>query len=266
MSTSPDIYEAMRYSLLAGGKRLRPVLCVSVYELFKREIASILPVACALEYIHTYSLVHDDLPCMDNDDFRRGVPTCHKKFGEAYAVLAGDCFLTEAFGLISQWPDSAEMAILVKEVVNASGGKGLIAGQLMDILSENQDVSCDTVEYIHEHKTGKLIVASVRLGAICGKATPKELEKLTSFAKSLGLAFQIQDDILDVVGSKELLGKNVGQDTKLHKATFPALYGLECSRQKLADAIEHAISKLEYFGERSRFLQDLTRFVASRAE
>ena len=263
---SPTIDTVMHYSLLAGGKRLRPMLCLAVYEMFTGNNVHIIPVACALEFIHTYSLIHDDLPCMDDDDFRRGLPTCHKKFGEAYAVLAGDCFLTEAFGLIAQWHEAPTVAILLKEVVSACGSEGLIGGQWMDIVSENKSVSEETLQGIHKNKTGKLIVASVRLGAICGNATPKELEMLTGYAKLLGLAFQIQDDILDVVGSKEQLGKNVGQDSKLNKATFPALYGLDESKKKLTAAVEEANGYLEYFGEKSWFLQDLTRYIADRVE
>ncbi len=258
------IHEAMRYSLFAGGKRLRPVLCAAVYNMFHEDIAPVLPVACSLECIHTYSLIHDDLPCMDDDDFRRGMPTCHKKYGEAIAVLAGDALLTEAFALVASYKGTELCSMLVRELADACGSRGLIGGQVMDMLSENKQIDIETLQYIHAHKTGKLIVASVRLGAICAGVDESALSLLTQYAESIGLAFQISDDILDVTGSTEELGKQVGQDQKLHKATYPAIFGLDTSKEKLDSAIAEACSSLECFGDAGEFLKQLAQFVGYR--
>ncbi len=261
----PDkIHEAIRYSLFAGGKRLRPVVCTAVYNMFHEDTPAVMPVACALECIHTYSLIHDDLPCMDDDDFRRGILTCHKKFGEAIAVLAGDALLTEAFALVASYKKKDMTACLVGELASACGSRGLIGGQVMDMLSENKQIDAETLRYIHEHKTGKLIVASVRLGALCAGVNDNALSLLTDYAQMLGLAFQISDDILDVTGSTEELGKKAGQDQKLHKATYPALYGLDESKEKLAGVVAKACSALETFGESSIFLKQLAEFVGYR--
>lgn len=258
------IHEAMNYSVFAGGKRLRPVLCMDSYGLFDDDFEKILPVACALECIHTYSLIHDDLPCMDDDDFRRGEPTCHKKFGEAIAVLAGDALLTEAFGLVSDFDCKNVVGDIVSELVSACGSRGLIGGQVMDILSENKQLDKKTLDYIHRHKTGKLIVVSVRLGAICAGAGEKDLDALTSYGESLGLAFQISDDLLDVLGDSANLGKQVGQDEKLNKLTYPSLYGIDGSKKRLKDTIDKAISSLEIFNEKACFLSDLAEYVGNR--
>lgn len=259
-----QIHDAMHYSLFAGGKRLRPVLCSSVYSLFEEDLKPVLPVACALELIHTYSLIHDDLPCMDDDDFRRGMPTCHKKYGEAIAVLSGDALLTEAFSLIARTDRTDTVAELVRIISLACGSTGLIGGQVMDMLSENKAVDEQTLHYIHTHKTGVLITVSCQAGAACARADSVSIENIIHYGQALGLAFQISDDILDVVGSSEKLGKNVGQDQKMQKATYPALYGLDESRKRLNHAVEQALDALNPFGDKAVFLSELARFVAYR--
>ncbi len=258
------IHEAMNYSIFAGGKRLRPVLCMGSYNLFEEDCDKIIPVACALECVHTYSLIHDDLPCMDDDDFRRGEPTSHKKFGEAIAVLAGDALLTEAFGLVSRFDCNKLIGDIVSELVSASGSRGLIGGQVMDILSESKQPDKNTLDYIHRHKTGKLIVVSTRLGAVCAGVGGVELEALSSYGESLGLAFQISDDLLDVLGNSENLGKQAGQDEKLNKLTYPSLYGVEGAKKILQETVDKAVSSLEIFDEKGWFLRDLAVFVAKR--
>ncbi|MEW6536043.1 MAG: polyprenyl synthetase family protein [Candidatus Auribacterota bacterium] len=258
------IHEAMHYSLFAGGKRLRPVLCLASFELFDSMTAKVLPVACALELIHTYSLIHDDLPCMDDDDFRRGMPTCHKKFGEAIAVLAGDALLTEAFAMASSIGNTGYSATIISMLAAASGSTGLIGGQVMDLLSEDKPIDVELLEYIHRHKTGKLISVSVESGAVCASADSTALSALTKYGEALGLAFQISDDILDVIGDAEKLGKNVGQDAKLNKATYPSLYGLEESKKKLHETVEQALISLQGFDKKSGFLCELARYVAYR--
>jgi geranylgeranyl diphosphate synthase, type II len=237
--------EAMEYSLLAGGKRIRPVLLLATVEALGGEERSALPFACAIEMIHTYSLIHDDLPAMDNDDFRRGKPTNHKVFGEAMAILAGDALLTEAFHLLAKGAEqtgiSPEIALrIIGEVGQAAGAKGMVGGQVLDILSENGQITLSELETIHRHKTGDLIACSVRVGALLAQASEETLNCLTEFAYLLGLAFQIQDDILDVIGDQEKLGKPVGSDEEKNKATYPALLGLEESKAKLAECINKA--------------------------
>lgn len=236
----PDILlESMRYSLLAGGKRLRPALVLTTLEALGKEEEIGLPFACAIEMIHTYSLVHDDLPAMDDDDYRRGQPTNHKLYGEAMAILAGDALLTEAFGLMSTGAQRADLSAetslrIIEEAVISAGAKGMIGGQVRDILSENDEqVDVKNLEEIHRHKTGDLISFSIRTGAYLGHAEPDTLQALTNFSYQLGLAFQIQDDILDVVGDQELIGKPVGSDEGKQKATYPALIGLDKSKEIL---------------------------------
>ena len=258
------IHKAMRYSLFAGGKRLRPILCLASYEVLKDDYETALSVACSLECIHTYSLIHDDLPCMDDDDYRRGMPTCHKKFGEAISVLAGDSLLTVAFKAACDFDDTIKVKKIIAELADASGSTGLIGGQVMDILSENKKIDTSTLKYIHEHKTGKLILASVRLGAICAGADEKEFSALSEYARQLGLAFQISDDLLDVIGNSDEMGKNVGQDEKLNKATYPSLYGIEKTKKILSETIDKACSSLTIFQQKAWFLKELACFVAER--
>jgi len=232
------IHRAMRYSLLAGGKRLRPILTLAAAEAIgsdrAKDLGSILPAACAVELIHTYSLVHDDLPCMDDDDLRRGRPTSHKVFGEGIAVLAGDALLTRAFGLLATVKPSKRYPLsqLLAEMEAAAGSLQLIAGQVADLEAEGKKLSIRDVRFIHERKTAAMIVLSLRLGAMIAGATPAQLKALTDFGSSLGLAFQILDDILDVTATSEQLGKSAGKDLKSSKATYPAVIGLEASRKE----------------------------------
>src|ERR1700737_4515270 len=227
------IHKAMRYSVFAGGKRLRPILCLAAGECCGGEASAALPLACAVECIHTYSLIHDDLPCMDDDDLRRGVPTSHKVFGEAIAVLAGDALLTFAFELAVQvpgWP-SYSLKDIVRELAVASGSRHLIAGQVVDLESEGKKVSLPLLKFIHESKTAALLSSSIRLGAMSANAGSVQLQNLSAFGKALGLAFQVIDDILDVTQTSETLGKSAGKDVSAEKATYPSVVGLERSRQ-----------------------------------
>ena len=226
------LHKAMRYSLFAGGKRLRPILCLAAAEACHGKIENALPLACALECIHTYSLVHDDLPSMDNDDFRRGRPTCHKVFGDGIAVLAGDALLTIAFEIVSKAKPAPryDISILLGEVAVAAGSQRLIAGQVADLEAEGRKVNRRQLRYIHENKTAAILTTSVRLGAMSANAEPKKLRAITNFGRGLGLAFQVIDDILDVTQTSEMLGKSAGKDIAARKATYPAVIGLEKSR------------------------------------
>ncbi len=237
--------EAMAYSLLAGGKRLRPILVLATAEALGGPAERALPFACAVEMIHTYSLIHDDLPAMDDDDFRRGKPTSHKVFGEAMAILAGDALLTKAFGLLARAAREAELSAetalsLIEECSRRAGAEGMVGGQVLDIQSENRRISLSELEAIHRSKTGDLITFSVRLGAVAAGSTKEQLDLLTAFAGRLGLAFQIQDDILDVTGDQEMIGKPVGSDQTKNKVTYPSLIGLEASRKLLRQTVEEA--------------------------
>lgn len=263
------IYEAMRHSLFAGGKRLRPILALAAYEINSTDYTRVLPTACALECIHTYSLIHDDLPAMDDDDYRRGVPTCHKLFGEAMAILAGDALLTQAFYLIAQNAKvpgiSPEQVITVMaDISQAIGTEGLIGGQVVDLQSENKTVDAETLYYIHQKKTGALITAAIRAGAILAAADQQQLSALTSFGDWLGLAFQITDDILDIEGDLEKLGKRPGSDLKKKKATYPAMYGLAEAKIKAQDAVCQAHESLSHFGDEAKTLHEIARFVLQR--
>ncbi|KKM11761.1 hypothetical protein SY88_07020 [Clostridiales bacterium PH28_bin88] len=263
------IHQAMRYSTFAGGKRLRPILTLAAAEAVGGDPERALPTACALEMIHTYSLIHDDLPAMDNDDFRRGIPTCHKAYGEAMAILAGDALLTRAFEVLSgnaELPGvSPEVALrVIREVAEAAGSLGLIAGQVVDIQSEGVPVSTETLRYIHEHKTGVLFKTAVRSGALISMASEKKLVALTDYAGYLGLAFQITDDILDVEGTIEKLGKSVGSDEKKLKATYPALFGLARSKELAGEAVAQAISSLEGLGAPAEPLREMARYLLAR--
>src|SRR5438045_4177933 len=229
-STKPaTLHKAMRYSLFAGGKRLRPILCLAAAEACGGKIKKALPLACAIECIHTYSLVHDDLPSMDNDDFRRGRPTCHKVFGDGIAILAGDALLTIAFEIVSSARPAPRynMSILLREVAVAAGSQKLIAGQVADLEAEGRNVKRDELRFIHENKTAAILKTSVRLGAMSANADAKKLSAITQFGQRLGFAFQIIDDILDVTQTSEILGKSAGKDVAAKKATYPAVIGLE---------------------------------------
>jgi geranylgeranyl diphosphate synthase type II len=258
-TTAPaTIHKAMRYSLFAGGKRIRPVLTLAACEAVGGEPAAAMPLACAVECIHTYSLIHDDLPCMDDDDLRRGKPTNHKVFGEGIAVLAGDALLTHAFQL------AGIDARYVKELAVAAGSLGLIAGQVQDLENENRRASLNQIITTHRNKTGALINASIRLGAMAGGASAGELRRLTKYGQDLGLAFQIIDDVLDVTSTKEAMGKSVGADAKNQKSTFPSLLGVEKSRQMAADLIADAHRQLKPFGRHAAPLAAIADFFLTR--
>lgn len=261
------IYKAMRHSLFSGGKRFRSVLCLLVGEAFGAKTEDILPTACGLEYIHTYSLIHDDLPAIDNDDLRRGKPTCHVLFGEDIAILAGDALFAEAFYLVtsSRTKVEAERILeVVKELSYASGVRGMVSGQVADLQSADKQVKADILNFIHERKTGELITSAARAGAIIGNASSQRMEKVTKYAHKLGLAFQITDDILDVVGETDLLGKEVGSDERHNKATFPSIFGLDEAKRKAKEAIDSAINTLSGIEIDTSSLVDLAWFVYER--
>ena len=264
----PIINEAVRYSIFAGGKRLRPGLVLAGAEAVGGDTEAILPAACAIELLHTYSLIHDDLPAMDNDDLRRGKPTCHKVYGEAMAILAGDALLTATFALLAELPQSGisheRVTRVMAEVAQAAGTNGLIGGQVVDLSAHENTINEELVEYIHTRKTGALIRASVRAGAILSGASDQQLHKLTTYAGNLGLAFQIVDDILDIVGDEQKIGKPVGSDQRNKKATYPALYGLEAAGKKARQAADNALAALQEFGAQAQFLRELVHFVINR--
>ena len=261
------LHKAMRYSVFAGGKRLRPVLVIAGAEAVGGTAERVMPTACALEMIHTYSLVHDDLPAMDNDDFRRGVSTNHKVFGEAIAILAGDALLTLAFRLVADNARTADLGAIqavVADVAEAAGHAGMVAGQVADLEAEGRQVGADTLDYIHVHKTGALIRASLRVGAMLCGATAEQVRALSVAGANLGLAFQIVDDILDVVASSEELGKTAGKDQIQQKATFPAIHGIEASRARARSLIAEAEEALTAFGPRAEPIRALGRFILER--
>jgi geranylgeranyl diphosphate synthase, type II len=263
------IHKAMRYSLFAGGKRIRPVLCLAAAEAVADFTPGIEDVACSIEFIHTYSLIHDDLPALDNDDFRRGRPTSHKVFGEAMAILAGDSLLTHAFVVLPRvvaLPADVRVA-LVAELATASGTvRGMIAGQVHDLEGERQTPAPELLERIHLAKTGALLRASVRMGAIAAGATPDQLSALTRYGEHAGLAFQIVDDLLDVEQSSEQLGKTAGKDAQQHKITFPAVYGIEQSHQMAEAERVEAHRAIEPFGERALRLRELADLIVRRTK
>jgi geranylgeranyl diphosphate synthase type II len=249
-NTKPaTLHKAMRYSLFAGGKRLRPILCLAAAEACRGNVDDALPLACALECIHTYSLVHDDLPSMDNDDFRRGRPTCHKVFGDGIAILAGDALLTIAFEIMSRAKPTPRYNIsaLLREISVAAGSQKLIAGQVADLEAEGKDVKRDQLKFIHENKTAAILKSSVRLGAMSANADARKLSAITRFGQQLGLAFQIIDDILDVTQTSEILGKSAGKDVAAKKATYPAVIGLEKSRAEARRLTRQAHNALSVF-------------------
>lgn len=269
-SSPPVLHEALRYSLLAGGKRIRPILVLASYEACGRLPEEIIPQASAVELIHTYSLIHDDLPAMDNDDLRRGRPTSHKVFGEAIAILAGDALLTEAFLMMTtKGRDGKEIKPLnlvkcVRELALASGAYGMVGGQAQDILSEDSAPDRDTLEFIHSHKTAALIAASVRLGAILGGCGMRRMKAFTKYGENVGLAFQIIDDILDIEGMTEELGKTAGSDTKKRKMTYPSLFGLEHARQKAEALISSATDALKVFSSEADPLREIAGYLGKR--
>jgi geranylgeranyl diphosphate synthase type II len=255
------LHQAMRYSVLAGGKRLRPILAITAYDSFGGDDSGIInPAACALEFIHTYSLIHDDLPCMDDDDLRRGQPTLHKKFDEATAVLAGDALHDLAFELMAR----AGSARAVEELARAIGTEGMIGGQLADVAAEGKDISLDEIIYIHTHKTGALIRGSLRIGAILAGVDEPTLARLSRYGEKIGLAFQIVDDILDVKGDQKELGKKVGSDRKNKKATYPGTVGLEKAGEDAERLINEAIEICREFDLRENYFEMIARFIGQR--
>jgi geranylgeranyl diphosphate synthase, type II len=264
-----SIHEAMRYSLLAGGKRLRPVLVMAVSESLGGDREAFMPFAIAAEMIHTYTLIHDDLPALDNDDLRRGKPTNHKVFGEATAILAGDALLTQAFILMTRAAgmDSVPPECILKathEMAIALGSTGMIGGQVVDLESEGKPITAETLEYIHIYKTGFLIRACIRCGAVLSQATEAQLNSLSRFGAYIGLAFQIIDDVLDITGDQEKLGKEVGSDLTKDKATYPAFYGLEESKRKAEELVDKSIECLKEFNDRADPLREIARFFVQR--
>jgi geranylgeranyl diphosphate synthase type II len=254
------LWEAMEYSLFAGGKRLRPGLVLGAAELVCGDDSAAVPAACAVEMIHTYSLIHDDLPAMDDDDLRRGKPTSHRVYGEATAILAGDALLTMAFDIAAQ----TQNARVVSELARAAGVEGMAGGQVLDLESTDKSLSLDDVRRLHELKTGALMRASVRTGAILAGASDEQLEALTRYGQRVGLAFQIADDILDVVGSEKALGKPVGSDAAKQKATYPALVGLERAQELAVEAADAAIDTLDLFGQEADTFRGVARFIVDR--
>lgn len=261
-----SLHKAMHYSLFAGGKRLRPTLVLASAEAVGGEVAGALNIACAFECIHTYSLIHDDLPAIDNDDLRRGRPTCHKVFGEATAILAGDALLTAAFEMAAQSECADKGAVIraIAELARAAGSTGMIGGQVVDIESEGKDVPFPVLEYIHIHKTGELILASVRCGAIVAGATDEQLPSLTRYGQAAGLAFQIADDILDVEGSSDEMGKATGGDEVRGKATYPSLIGMQESKTRAAELVDIALDAVSGFDEKAEPLRAIARYIVSR--
>jgi geranylgeranyl diphosphate synthase type II len=260
------IHKAMRYSMFAGGKRLRPILCLAAGECCDGETSAALPLACAVECIHTYSLIHDDLPCMDDDDLRRGMPTSHKVFGEAIAVLTGDALLTFAFELAAQVPGWPRYSLkdVISELAVASGSRHLIAGQVADLESEGKRVSLPQLKFIHLSKTAALLRATIRLGAMSANTTSARLESVSEFGTLLGLAFQVIDDILDVTQSSETLGKSAGKDLVSEKATYPSVIGLEESRKVAKRLTENAHRSLRPFGGKAEILHGLADYLLQR--
>ncbi|MBI5188097.1 MAG: polyprenyl synthetase family protein [Nitrospirae bacterium] len=290
------LHEAMRYSLFAGGKRIRPILALASYEACGGDPEDIIPQAAALELIHTYSLIHDDLPAMDNDDLRRGKPTSHKVFGEAMAILTGDALLTEAFYMLSSIKvqssklkaqslppfnsplskgghrgvtelrtlNSELILKVIREVAMAAGAHGMVGGQAQDILSENSEPDRDTLAFIHLHKTAALITASVRMGPILAESGEDILTALTKYGENIGLTFQIIDDILDIEGNTYELGKPAGSDERMKKMTYPALFGIEHSRQKAKELISKAIDALKIFSFEANPLRKIARYLLKR--
>ncbi len=264
-----DHFTAMRYSLLAGGKRIRPLLCMMTAAALGASMDKYMAIPCALEYIHTYSLIHDDLPAMDNDDLRRGKPTNHKVFGDAQAILAGDGLLTMAFELLAggALPDcllATDRLRIIYLIASAAGSQGMVGGQSLDVASEGKIISFETLAAIHARKTGALITASVQAGAVLGGADTSQFDALTAYGQNLGLAFQITDDLLNVEGSPAELGKAAGSDAARRKATYPALFGLEATRRKANEAVAAAVDSLAAFGAPAQPLRELAGYLLQR--
>lgn len=264
-----SLHKAMRYSVFAGGKRVRPILMLAACEAVGGELSKAMQAACAMEMIHTYSLIHDDLPAMDDDDFRRGNPTNHKVFGEATAILAGDALLTEAFILMSESASAtvapASLIAVIGEIAHSAGSRGMVGGQVVDMESEGQsDIDFATVQYIHTHKTGALIKASVKAGAILGGADNAGIDALTKYGEAVGLAFQVADDILDIEGTTEEIGKDAGSDEARGKATYPAAIGLAESKRRAQELVDMALQALDSFGPEAEPLREVAKYIVNR--
>jgi geranylgeranyl diphosphate synthase type II len=263
----PSIHQAMRHSVFAGGKRLRPILCLESGKLFHGEEKNLLRVGCALEMIHTYSLIHDDLPALDNDDLRRGKPTCHRVYGEATAILAGDALLTLAFEVLSApgYVPEERSARIIHELAHAIGTRGgMVGGQVVDLEAAGRPTDAATLQYIHSAKTGAFMRAAVRCGALCAHAPEDDVSRLTVYGAKIGLAFQIADDLLDVTGSQEQLGKSVGKDGRQQKATYPAVHGVEESQRIASQLVREACAALEPYGDRAQTLREIAQFLITR--
>ncbi|NLL69866.1 MAG: polyprenyl synthetase family protein [Epulopiscium sp.] len=261
------IYEAIRYSIFAGGKRLRPILLMEAYQMMDHKIEKVKPFAAAIEMIHTYSLIHDDLPAMDNDDYRRGKLTNHKVYGEGIAILAGDALLNLAFEIMVQGALDYDLSLglqTMKIISKEAGIQGMIGGQVIDLLSENQKIDFETLIYIHEHKTAALIHSALQAGIILGGGTKEQIQKIKEFGYYLGLAFQIQDDILDEIGSEEILGKATHSDAKNGKVTYVSFHGLEKAKKQVDFLSNQALESLSFFGESATFLRALTKHLMNR--
>ncbi len=265
-ATPKTVHDAMRYSIFAGGKRLRPILTLAAAEACGGEVQAALPPACSVEVMHTYSLVHDDLPCMDDDDLRRGRPTSHKVYGEGMAVLTGDALLTEAFTILAHTPPTKRYSLkeILLEFSECGGSKKLIGGQVLDLEGEGQDLTKSQLVKIHENKTAALLTTSLRLGGMTANATPRQLEALTTFGYNLGLAFQVIDDILDVTQSTEKLGKTAGKDEAVDKATYPSILGLEKSKKEANRLTKKALTTLDVLGKKASRLEQIAHYLLDR--
>ena len=265
-SINQTLMDAMKYSLTSGGKRLRPILLMAAADAINGNGSKFVTTASAIEMIHTYSLIHDDLPAMDNDDYRRGKPTCHKVYGEAMAILAGDGLLTLAFEVILRQRGVSHAAILfvIDEISQAIGTNGMVGGQAIDLLSEGKKIDLETLKKMHIGKTGALFKAAIRSGAILSSASGEQLQALTKYAESFGLAFQITDDILDVIGDEKTFGKPIGSDERNQKSTYVTLTSLEEAKKLAAEATNDAIEALSIFGEEANFLRELVKYLLNR--
>jgi len=267
VSTPGILRNAMEYMLFSNGKKIRPILAIAACEAKGKSADDFLPCFCTLEMIHTYSLIHDDLPCVDNDDTRRGRPTCHKAFGEAVAIMAGDGLLTEAFRVLTdqRFTERVSPKIskqIVFEIAHAAGAEGMVGGQVMDIIYENKEGTRNILHYIHSHKTAAMLRASVRIGAIAGGARARELKNFTRYGDAIGLAFQIMDDILDVEGDEDTVGKKLKKDA--NKQTYVKHYGIIASKYKLEQLVDEAVRSIAFLGENGRTLEDIARFIGNR--
>lgn len=259
-----DLQEAISYSVFAGGKRLRPALLLAACEMFGGNLQEALPYACAIEFIHTYSLIHDDLPALDNDDYRRGKLTSHKVFGEDLAILAGDALLSYAFEIMSEATSDIKGIYATRYIAYAAGIKSMVAGQWVDVKSNGEKIDFDKMEYIHLNKTAAMIIGAIKAGVACTDATEKDVETMGEYAKEIGYTFQIVDDILDVIGDSEELGKKTGSDELNDKTTYATLFGIEKAREKAKEHTDNAVAHLKKYGEKAQFFIELANYLLTR--